>query len=424
MKRSRFVRQTAVTSVMRVTSALTSMAAGIVVARELGAAGRGTLSVLVALGTVAVLFGSFGIHYSGIYFLGRLPDEIDRILSNMVVVSAVGGLLTAGVLTACVVGAHGVFLGAISFRLFLLFIAVVPCSYFNEFAQRALMGLGRTTAYVVPDLFEGPVLLTGTVASIVVFGPRLVPLVLLRVVVEVSQAVFLGAYLMHVRRFRFLPSFALLRRQVAYGLRNYAGSLLWLFLLRSDLVLCNHFLGRAKTGVYSVSASLVMPLNLLVATMSVLLFQRTSSEASREARIANTNRLVRMVVPLVVATAAVLAVVSHPLVRLLYGSAYSAAAPALVWLIPGVALVTIETLLASFLAGEGSPLVLVWAPLAGLVVNLGANLYAIPHFGIDGAAVTSTIGYALVFVVVTVYYCVSTGTSPRRLLVLKRADLR
>jgi O-antigen/teichoic acid export membrane protein len=422
--RSRFVRQTAVTSAARIASALTSMVAGIVVARELGASGRGTLSVLVALGTAAVLFGSFGVHYSGIFFIGRRAQDLDHILSNLLLVTVGGGLLTAGVLTAAAVVAHSLLLGAISTHLFFLFLPVIPCSYFNEFAQRALMGLGKTMAYVVPDLAEGPVLLMGTVMSVVIFGTRLVPLVLLRVAIELSQAIFLALYLLCVRRFRFLPRWSLLREQITYGLRNYGASLMWLFLLQSDLVLCNHFLGRAQTGIYSVSGSLALPLNLLVGTMSLLLFQRTSAETDRDVRIANTNRLIRIVTPLVVLASAALAAFANPLVTLLYGSAYEAAIPPLLLLIPGVLLVSLETLLANFLAGEGTPIVLIWGPLLGLLVNLGANLYAIPRFGITGAAVTSSICYGLVFGIVATYYCASTGTSVRRLFVLARSDLR
>lgn len=393
------------------------MAAGIVVARELGASGRGTLSVLVALGTLSVLLGSFGIHYSGIYFIGRRPNEVDRILSNLLAVSVVGGLATAAVLTLGATLAHSALLGTISFHLYLLFVAVVPCSYFSEFARRALMGFGKAMAYVVADLFEGPILLAGTVASILVFGPRIAPLVVLRVAVAAVQAVVLATYLLRSRRFRFAPDRQLLKEQVAYGLRNYAGSLLWLFLLRSDLVLCNHFLGRARTGVYSVAESLALPLSLVVATMSVLLFQRTSSQLDRAQRIANTNRLLRMVAPVLVACGTAMALLSHVLVVGLYGSPYAAAAPALVLLVPGVVLVSIETLLASHLAGEGAPLVVVWAPLVGAVINLGANLYVIPRFGIDGAAVTSSVGYAVTFTLVALYYVRlprSSGPASRR----------
>lgn len=400
------------------------MLAGIIVARELGAAGRGTLSVLVALGSVSVLLGSFGIHYSAVYFIGSRPDDSDQVVSNVAVTVAAGSLITTAVLLAAVTLGHGALLGSINLDLFLLFIAVVPFSYFNEFAQRTLISFGKSTAYIVPDLFEGPILLSGTIACIVVFGTDIKPLILLRVLVEVVQAIFLALYAIRVHPFRFSPSWRLFRSQLSYGLRNYSSSLLWLFLLRSDLVLCNHFLGTAPTGIYSVSESLAQPLALLVMAMSVLLFHRTSAEPNRHNRIENMNRLMRLVTPVIVGAGITLALGAHWIVAIVYGPAYREAASALVLLVPGVVLMSLETMLMNFLSGEGSPLVVVWAPLIGLLLNLGVNIWAIPHFGIKGAAVTSTVGYAVVFGIILRYYCVSTKSPTRTVLLPRRRNVK
>src|SRR5205807_2432830 len=96
--------------------------------------------------------------------------------------------------------------------------------------------------YSVPSLIEGAGLLIGTGALIGLFGHALAPLVGLRVAIEVAVTVLLVVAVRRWIGFRFEPSAALLRRQLGYGLRNYASSLLWLFLLQSDLVLSNYFL--------------------------------------------------------------------------------------------------------------------------------------------------------------------------------------
>jgi O-antigen/teichoic acid export membrane protein len=264
----------------------------------------------------------------------------------------------------------------------------------------------------------------GTAVVLAVIGPHLVPLIALRVLTAVGISVFLLLYVRRVARYRFRPSGRVLRRQLGYGVKNYASSLLWLVLLQSDLVLCNYFLGSGPTGVYSVAVSLGIPVSMVGAVLGHLIFQRVASDESRPRRIANTNRALRVLLPTLALSAIVLGVSANWLVTLLYGSNFSGAVEALVLILPGLMALSFETVLMNFLAGEGSPSIVYWAPLVGLVINLGANLFVIPRWGINGAATTSTIGYVVVLVLVLRHYLRATRCRPGAVLLLKRGDLQ
>jgi O-antigen/teichoic acid export membrane protein len=199
---------------------------------------------------------------------------------------------------------------------------------------------------------------------------------------------------------------------------------MWLFLIQSDLVLCNYFLGSGPTGVYSVAVSLGLPITIIGGIVGPLIFQRVSSDESLSSRIANTNRALRVLLPILVVSATVLGVSAGLLVELLYGSSFGGAAEALILLLPGLVALSFEAVPMSFLAGEGSPSIVYWAPLTGLVVNLGANIFVIPRWGIDGAAATSTVGYVIVLLLILRHYLRSTGCRPGAVLLLKRGDLQ
>src|SRR5947209_4881110 len=96
--RLRFVREVAVGGTSQSVNAFLAMISGIWVARYLGPSSRGTLSVLIALGSTSVLLGSLGVHFSAVYFQGRLPSRRDAILSNTILVATLGGLTTTTVL--------------------------------------------------------------------------------------------------------------------------------------------------------------------------------------------------------------------------------------------------------------------------------------------------------------------------------------
>jgi O-antigen/teichoic acid export membrane protein len=422
--RVRFIRDFAMTGGTQVVKSFGAMIGGILVARALGSSGKGVISVLVALGGLAVILMSFGVHLSGVYFLGRFTSDREAVVSNNLLVGVLGGLLTGLLLVIAGVLFRNQLLRGVDMGLFLLFAISVPCVYFNEFGQRIALGLGRIGGYNVPELVEGSSLLVGTAAVLVIVGPHLLPLVVLRVLIAAGISIFLFLYIRRVGHYRFRPSRDLLRRQVKYGLKNYTSSLLWLFLLQSDLVLCNYFLGSSPTGVYSVAVSLGIPVTMLASIMGPLIFQRVASNQSRPSRIANTNRALRVLLPVLGLSAIVLGVSARWLVTFVYGSSFSGAAEALILLLPGLMALSFETVLMSFLAGEGSPRIVYWAPLVGLIVNLAANLFAIPRWGIDGAAATSSIGYIIVLLLVLRYYLRSTRSPPGAVLLLKGGDLK
>jgi len=54
------------------------------------------------------------------------------------------------------------------------------------------------------------------------------------------------------------------------------------------------------------------------------------------------------------------------------------------------------------LNSEGFPPVIVAAWIASTVVNVLLNLWAIPHYGITGASVVSSVCYFLMFLIVSV----------------------
>jgi O-antigen/teichoic acid export membrane protein len=421
--RIRFIREVAVSGGAQIAYAASAMVGGILVARVLGPDGRGALSVLTALGAMAVLLASLGLHTSGIYFIGRFADERDSVISNNTITAVVGGIVTAVGVLALSVAFHDQLLNGISLGLLVVFLPWIPFNYFNEFGCRIALGLGSVMLMNLPILIGSIGLVAGTAAVLAIFGDHLVPLLILRVGIEAAGAIALFIGLRRLGRFPFRPSLKLFRRQLNYGLRNYTSSLLWMFLLQSDILLCNHFLGKSETGVYSVAVSAGLPVTVLAAAIGTLTFQRVSADDNPENRAANTNRVLRVLFPLVVLGSAVIAGAAPWVVPFIYGSDFSGAVSALIIILPGLVALTLETVVMNFLAGEGSPSIIYKAPFAALVVNVVANLFVIPRWGIDGASATSSVCYILVLVVVLRFYMQRTNSTLRDVLLLRREDI-
>jgi O-antigen/teichoic acid export membrane protein len=103
------------------------------------------------------------------------------------------------------------------------------------------------------------------------------------------------------------------------------------------------------------------------------------------------------------------ALVARPFVAFFYGQPFIGAANAILWLLPGVFLLSVNTIFMNFFAARGQPIIVIFSPFTALVVNVLLNLYFIPHFGISGAAMVSSISYAIMFAFSTIYIKVNTS---------------
>jgi len=109
---------------------------------------------------------------------------------------------------------------------------------------------------------------------------------------------------------------------------------------------------------------------------------------------------------------------------LLYGAAFSDVTVQLLILLPGVYLVGIESVLVQHLNAAGLPRAIPWSWVVTLVTNVILVFALVPRFGARGAAVASTLSYALIFVLVAHYFAADTGRPLSDALFLRGAELR
>jgi O-antigen/teichoic acid export membrane protein len=122
------------------------------------------------------------------------------------------------------------------------------------------------------------------------------------------------------------------------------------------------------------------------------LFPRLAA-ADPPARWPLARRTIRAVAMIMVLVTLIAFAVAAPAVRLLFGPEFLPAVPAFRWLLPGIFLISVNTILMNFLAAQGMPWFTVISPGIASLANIVINLWAIPAFGIVGAAVASSAAY-------------------------------
>jgi O-antigen/teichoic acid export membrane protein len=118
-----------------------------------------------------------------------------------------------------------------------------------------------------------------------------------------------------------------------------------------------------------------------------------------------------------------LAVFCKPIIAMLFGQRFVPAVQPLLLLLPGVIMLSTSKVLCGDLAGRGKPGYAMMSSVIGLVVNIPCCYFLIPKWGINGAAVASSISYSISAIIVIIAFSRLTLTPYIDFLAIKSEDL-
>lgn len=424
--RRRFSTNVAWTFGARLLMTVNSVAAGVIVARWLGAEGLGALAVInVAVATVVQL-GSAGLPSANTYFIAQ--DE-RRFLApaamNSLLFAVVGGGVLACALILLAYGQPGLF-GNLSPKLIGIAAVSIPFQLLTLVGLNIFLAVGRIDRFNQLDVAGQSLVLVNALVALVLLGTGLWTLISLNtaatILVSLVIAGLIGKHIVRQEgETAWRPDFSLFKRMMKYGVKFHIATLAGLLIFRLDLLVVNHFSFAAEAGVYSVASQVAMMLMVLPGVIATLLFPRVTAE--RETSAAFTCRVARHTtfVMLLVCLATVPASFLLPL---LYGAAFKDVSAQLLILLPGVFLIGIESVLVQYFNAAGLPLAIPLFWMATLIINLALVFALVPGFGARGAALASTISYTIIFMLVALYFRARTRRTLAETFFIGRMELR
>jgi O-antigen/teichoic acid export membrane protein len=370
---------------------LLAQTAGLVlVARELGTAGRGALAVGVNLTLVLVQVGTFGLVSANPFYVAREPKLRAAIVANSLGFAGFfGSLLVAAAIGLKLVAPAAV--AGLTWTMVLIAAATIPPMLAMVYLQSVLLGEGRTVAYNAVEAGLSAGVLLALVVGFAFLGMGVTGALFIYLAQAVLGACVFAALLLR-RGAPVRPRLGLARRMIGYAFRVYVATLLTYLVIRLDVLLVNGYLGRSEAGIYTVATGIADALFVIPAVVGLNLFPRIArgGDAEVTASVFRSIALLYGVVCLVAALAA------EPVIAVLFGHAFHEAAPLYWWLTPGVWSMGMLTILTQHFIGRGFPIqaVLVWS--AGLAVNIALNVAFLSSHGTYIAPLSSTVAYTLV----------------------------
>jgi O-antigen/teichoic acid export membrane protein len=422
---SQFSKHVVWTFAIRVLMVANSVVAGIIVARWLGAEGLGQLAVInVAVGTLVQL-ASLGLPSANTYFIAQDTSHLRAAAINSLVFALVIGGLLALVLSG-LARWRSEWFAFIPPKLMAIAAVSIPFQLLTFIGLNIFLALGRIAQFNFLDLAGQTFVLINAVIALLVMNAGLWILVSLNTATSVLIAFLIivvvavyGTRLKDVLPWRI--DFALLRKMLSYGLKFHVSILAGALIFRADILVVNHFRGAAEAGVYSVASQVALMLMLLPGVIATLLFPRVTAEQDAHGE---TTSLVSRHTAFVLLLCCLAAIPLSHLLPLLYGKAFSDVTVQLLILLPGVYLIGIESVLVQHLNAAGLPRAIPLSWIVTLFTNVVLVFALVPRFGAQGAAVASTLSYALIFILVARYFAAHTGRPLSDALFLRGEELR
>ncbi len=207
-----------------------------------------------------------------------------------------------------------------------------------------------------------------------------------------------------------------------FGIKQHLGSIFQLLNYRLDLLIIAALLTSMEVGQYSVSVVMAEIIWYIPSSLGQVLYPKTASSGTKEANtftplVCKTNIILSLTAALI------LYGISGIIIPWLFTSEFFPSVMALKLLLPGTFFLGISKVLGSDLTGRGFPQYNTYAAFASLIFTVVFDFLLIPHFGINGAALASSISYMINALIITYLFIKITGVRPLDLLILRAEDI-
>jgi O-antigen/teichoic acid export membrane protein len=401
----RFQKQVATQFTASVLYFFLSFMNGVIIARVLGPAGKGEITIFVTFAGFISLFVNAGIPASNVYLVGSKQKSINEISSSTIALAFLLAIIgDVFVVIFMLTGWLQRLIPSISTTGIILVLIYFPLLLIASYLTSILQGLQKILQINIFNIVN--ILFVLFINLVLIFLVGFKSEYAMSSLIA-AQVIVIGLISRQVKKEggNLLPkvSSAVIHPQMKYGLRGYIGNLFQFFNYRLDSFVVNYFLGPSNVGIYSVSVALAGLLWYFPNAVSFVIFPNAAARKKGES-INFPKKVFYTTMIFTFCGAIGLALVGKYLITLFYSSSFTPAYIPLLALLPGTMLFGGTKILANEMAGRGYPEYNSFVAGVSLVITIILDFSLIPTHGILGAAFASSISYSFSFVITCVIY--------------------
>ncbi len=213
------------------------------------------------------------------------------------------------------------------------------------------------------------------------------------------------------------------KKVIVFGFITQVANMLHLGNKRIGFYFLNAFTGIKSVGIYGAGTQLTEGLRIIGQSISLVQFSEISNSDSKDFAKVVTIKLMKFSFILTLLSLIVLVIIPVQVYELVFGNEFENLKLVIIALSPGVLALSVNTIFSHYFSGLGRPVVSLWANAIGMLVTLVLAITLIPSLGYLGAALTASASYISTIIYQYLLFKKETGTIFREWLP-DRNDLR
>ena len=387
----------------------------VVVSRGLGPAGKGAYDLALATGALLTTLLGFSLSAGVTYVVARGAGDTRRLARTLAPIALVQGAVAAVVLV--LVNSTALRSALLPSALGVMVVApiavLVSAGILAAELRAVVIGRRRFTAANGRDL--ATVVAQLSFVALAVGVPAAVhasPSPLMAVWASALSAVLgLGLYARAVapeRGPQIGPSG--LDDAFRYSIRAHIANVAQFVNYSADLFFVSYFVGLSGVAFYALAVNIAQLVWLISWAAATVVFPHVAAhETGADEAAARSAQAARITAGGSIGAALVLGIAANLVIRIIFGAQFEPAVSAVYWLLPGIVALAVGRVVASYFAGIGRPDINATLSILGLIVTLPLDLLFIPTFGINGAAIASSVSYIATAAGTLALFCRRTG---------------
>lgn len=365
--------------------------------------GRGNLTVITMWTFVFSHVGTFGVPYAHRFWAASRPDWNRKIFSNTIIFAVLSGLAMvclAWFVTPVLTGdkkSEVVWLA----RLFALNIPVI---LLNEMLRGQLEG-ARLFGWL--GFARLSFIATQAVGNLLFYVWGILTLenaILIIVLGQIICSMFMLSAVWRELNPRWDFDWSVFRQEVSYGLRSYPGILTEITVWRLDQMLLTIFASSTIVGLYTVAVAIAEITSTLASSVADALMPEVASSANSDESALLVGKTMRLTLYAQFLVLIPLWIAAPVILRVVYGEGFVEAAGTMRLLLLASVVWSAAMIVISGLNGFGHPGFSTIARLCSGVITVVTLFYMLPRWGMNGAAVSSLLGYSTMLVVALLFF--------------------
>lgn len=398
-----------------------AMVSGVIVARQLGPERRGYFGLVILAVNLITALGHMGLGTSVSYYTGKNEIKRSDILTFIIAGSLFLGIILGGLFFF--VSPHILNIWKeIPHSVMMIGLIAVPPIFFLNFFSRFLLGMMRVRQNNITNLLRT----LSYVSLVVVFVWFMKGGVRETTICFTASVIISGilGLLIFTKGARPAPAIntSLIKPFLGYGIRAYMLLVFTFLNYRVDIFLIKYFLTASDVGFYQIAVNVAERLWYIPNALSAMLFptllSMTSGSSRFTARVCRNSLFIMLMLAIIILAGGRFAIV------LLYGEEYLPASFALYSILWGITIFPVYKLLSVDFATRNKLGISIFASLTGIAVNIAANIYLIPRYGIVGAGIATSLSYTVLSLILGSFFMREHGIGPRELIVPNGQDFR